>query len=110
VSDNLGASEESRVLAAERDFFAALAERYAETLNRLLADDFMLIDVLSGSAIAKLALLDALKSGLVKFEEIAPTDTNPRLYQRPAVISGRTNMKGRFGEIPFAVYSRYTHV
>lgn len=108
--DIVHASEESGLLAAEREFFVGLAEGNAETLNRLLADDFMLIDVLSGSAIAKPVLLDALKSGLLKFEVIEPTDSNLRLYQGTAVITGRTKMKGEFGETPFAVHSRYTHV
>jgi len=33
-----------------------------------------------------------------------------RVYQTTAVITGRTEMSGQFGETPFATKSRYTHV
>jgi hypothetical protein len=108
--DNIHAGEESGVLAAEREFFVRLVDGSAESINQLLADDFMLIDVLSGSLIAKPALLTALKSGQLKFEVIEPTDLRLRLYQGTAVVTGRTKMRWQFGESPFAVHSRYTHV
>ncbi len=39
-------------LAAERQFFAALVDANVETLDRVLVDDFILIDVMSGSEIS----------------------------------------------------------
>jgi len=110
VLDNIHAGEESGVPAAEHEFFVRLVDGRVESINQLLADDFMLIDVLSGSLIAKPALLTALKSGQLKFGVIEPTDLHLRLYQGTAVVTGRTKMRGQFGEIPFAVHSRYTHV
>jgi len=110
VLDNVHASEESEVLTAEREFFVRVVEGSVETIDQLLADDFTLIDALSGSLVAKAALLAALKSGQLKFEVIEPTDFHLRLYQGTAVVTGRTKMRGQFGETPFAVHSRYTHV
>ncbi len=103
-------SEKSGPLAAERQFFAALIEGNVEALNQLLADDFILIDVLSGSEIAKASLLSALESGQLKFEAIEPADSRVRLYQGTAVVTGRTKLSGRFGDAAFAARSRYTHV
>lgn len=97
-------------LAAERQFFVALVEASVEALDRVLADDFILIDVMSGSEITKSSLLAVIGSGQLKFEAIEPADSLVRLYQTTAVITARTQMSGRFGETPFTVSSRYTHV
>jgi ketosteroid isomerase-like protein len=97
-------------MAAERRFFSALLDADTDGLDRVLADDFMLIDVMSGSEITKSSLLALVGSGQLKFDAIEPTDRHVRLYQTTAVITGRTQMKGRFADIPFAASSRYTHV
>ena len=44
-------NEASDPLAAERDFFTALVEAGLEALDWALADDFLLIDVMSGAEI-----------------------------------------------------------
>jgi len=49
-------------LAAERQFFKALLEADGQELDRVLADDFMPIGVLSGSEFLKPALLAAVAS------------------------------------------------
>src|SRR5712692_10087544 len=45
-------------LAMDRRFFAALAEGSREALERILADDFVLIDVVSGGEVPTAQLLD----------------------------------------------------
>ena len=97
-------------LAADKRFFDALIAGDAQALDHILADDFILIDVMSGSEITKPAFLAAIGSGQVKFEAIEPADNRVRLYQATAIITGRTQMKGRLGDAPFAATSRYTHV
>ena len=44
--------------AAEQDYFAALIEADHQTVRKLLADDFLLIDVMTGPEVAKTALLE----------------------------------------------------
>jgi ketosteroid isomerase-like protein len=97
-------------LAADKRFFNALIAGDAQALDGILVDDFILIDVMSGSEITKPAFLAAIGSGHVKFEAIEPADNRVRLYQTTAIITGRTQMKGRLGDTPFAASSRYTHV
>ena len=97
-------------LDTDKQFFDALIAGDVQALNRILADDFILIDVMSGSEITKPAFLAATGSGQVKFEAIEPADNRVRLYQTTAIITGRTQMKGRLGDAPFAATSRYTHV
>jgi len=97
-------------LAAERQFFKALLEADGPELDRVLADDFLLIDVLSGSEFQKPTLLAAVASCQVKFEKIDVLESRVRRYPGIAIVTGRTQMRGRFGESPFSANSRYTHV
>jgi hypothetical protein len=73
-------------LAAERQFFAALLEAGLGTLDRVLSNDFILIDVMSGSEFTKSTLVALIGSGGLKFEAIEPADNLVRLYQTTAVI------------------------
>jgi hypothetical protein len=67
-------------LAAERRFFTALTEGNLEDLEQVLAEDFLLIDVMSGSEIPRFALLEVLRSGQLRFEAIEPVEARVRLY------------------------------
>ena|SRR5579871_3695689 len=98
------------VLVAEREFFAALIAANTRTLDRLLADDFLLIDVMSGSEVTKPMLRAVVESGQLVFDTIDSIEARVRFYQTTAIVTGRTQMQGRFGETPFAASSRYTHV
>jgi ketosteroid isomerase-like protein len=97
-------------LAADANFFNALIKADIPALDRILADDFVLIDVMGGSEISKTALLAALDSNQVEFEAIEPTENRVRLYHATAVVTGRTQMQGRLAGSPFGLSSRYTHV
>jgi hypothetical protein len=56
-------------------FFTSLVEAGLEALDGLLSDDFILIDVMSGSEITKSSLLSAIRSGQLWFEGIEPIGT-----------------------------------
>jgi hypothetical protein len=101
---------ESSPLSAERAFFKALIDANIEALDGLLADDFLLIDVMAGSEITKDALLSVIGTGQLKFDAIEPADSRVRFYQTTALVTGSTRMRGRFGGTHFTVHSRYTHV
>ena len=97
-------------LATDQQFFDALVQRNIESLDGILADDFILIDVMSGSEFTKGALLAAFQTGQVTFESIKPAGVVARRYQSTAVITGRTEISGRVEESPFTIRSRYAHV
>ena len=48
VLNSLMMNDESGPLAADREFFAALLRGSVEDLNRVVADDFILIEVMGG--------------------------------------------------------------
>lgn len=98
------------VLQAERSFFDALLKADAVALGKLLAEDFLMIDLLRGSQLPKPALLEALRSGELRFERIEPSDPLVRLYRPTAIVTGRTRLAGRYGGSSFDTATRYTHV
>ena len=79
-------------------------------MNQLLSDDFLLIDVMTGSEVPKAALLEVIEARQLRFDEINRVDYRVRLYGNTAVITGSTKMRGNFGEDAFQASSRYTHV
>ena len=102
-------NNETDLLSVERQFFSALI-RNQNALDHLMSDDSLLIDVLSGSEVTKSELLDVLKSGQLRFEDIAPLNSRVRFYNGTAIITGSTKMTGHFGKYQFSVHSKYTHV
>jgi ketosteroid isomerase-like protein len=96
--------------AAEQEFFAALVEADVETLGRVLADDFVLIDVMTGSEVPKSALLEVVGGGELQFASIERVEFRVRVYGTAAVVTGRTEMGGVYAGQPFQASSRYTHV
>jgi ketosteroid isomerase-like protein len=96
--------------ATEQAFFRALIESDYETLQRVLADDFVLIDVMSGSEVTKAALIEAICGGQLKFESIERVEYRERVYERTVVVTGQTEMAGHYGGQAFRTSSRYTHV
>jgi ketosteroid isomerase-like protein len=98
-------------LVTERAFFSALLSGNIDSLDSILADDFLMIDLLAGSEITKPMLHAAVGSSQVKFEAIDPVESKTRIYScDTAVVVGRTEMRFRAGESVFSFSSRYTHV
>jgi hypothetical protein len=95
--------------SVERRFFHGLLTNIDE-VDHLMANDSLLVDVLSGSEVTKNEFLTVLRSGQLKFEKIKQLGSRFRFYADTAVVTGTTEMSGRFGDEPFSVYSRYTHV
>jgi ketosteroid isomerase-like protein len=97
-------------LATDRHFFDALVQSDVGALDRILSDDFIIIDVMRGAETTKPEIIGAVGSGLVQFENIEIRDNRVRLYDRTAVITGQTQMTVRYSGLSSAISSRYTHV
>jgi len=101
--------EEPDVLSLERQFFNGLIAN-VDAVEVLTSNDSLLVDVLSGSEVIKSELITVLRSGQLKFGEIESLGSRVRFYEGTALVTGSTAMSGRFGDDPFSVVSRYTHV
>jgi len=82
----VGAEAELKKL--EREWFDAVTKGDAETLNRILADDFSALND-DGSFIDKAKMIEMSQAGLVKLDEIKSDEFKLRLYGNTAVITGR---------------------
>jgi RNA polymerase sigma-70 factor (ECF subfamily) len=69
-----------------------------DRLGRILADDFLIIDVLSGQVARREELLGAISSGQLRFTEVTryAEDRSVRLRDSAAVVAGRTQMVLRY--------------
>ena len=104
------AADTHEVLEQEHRFFGALLRSDPEALSQVLAADFLVIDVMTGSEIPREILVDAIGSRQLVFESIERADGRVRQYDGTAIVVGETRMRGRYGEQSFAAHSRYTHV
>jgi ketosteroid isomerase-like protein len=100
---------EAELRAVELEFEASLVRADAAALDRILADDFRLVD-LSGALSTKEAFLQVLQGGELKFVSVVAQSMEVRLYENMAVIVGQTAMHARFRDHDFEVPSRFTHV
>jgi ketosteroid isomerase-like protein len=97
-------------LLAEERFFAALKQGDRDTLDSIVAEDCILIDVMTGSEVSRAEFVGLIGSGRLAFEAIERVDARVRLYGGTAIVTGQTRMSGRFDKQMFWVRSRYTHV
>jgi hypothetical protein len=98
------------VIGAEREFFDALTAGSVPRLDGVLAEDFQMIDVMTGSEVSRPMLLGLIGSGDLQFLTIDVLEARTRDYGTTAIVTGRTRMRGRFQEQAFGAHSRYTHV
>ena len=100
------------VLACDESFFTALLAADHELLGTILADDFLIIDVLSGQVAPREELIGAISSGQLRFAEVArhAEERSVRLRDSAAVVAGRTRMVVCYQGDEVSVQSRYTHV
>jgi ketosteroid isomerase-like protein len=107
-------SQDGAIQRADSAFFAALVDRDIPTLEALLAEEFLIVDVASGTVHSRAAFLEAIRAWAVTFVQINtfPEETRIRLAGPGAgIVVGRTAMSlsdagGALSEIA----SRYTHV
>jgi ketosteroid isomerase-like protein len=95
---------------ADQSFFTALRAADGAALAALLTDDFVLIDVLRGGEVPRGDLIGAVGAGQLRFDAIEVVASHVRRYGDTAIVTGETNMRGRFGDAEWAAHSRYTHV
>ena len=100
------------VLACDESFFTALLGADHDLLGAILADDFLIIDVLSGQVARREELLGAIRSGQLRFTEVTryAEERSVRLRGPVAVVAGRTRMVLCYQGNEVTAHSRYTHV
>ena len=82
------AGVEAQLKKLEREWFDAVVKGDAETLKRILADDFAALND-DGAFINKTRMAEMLQAGLLKLDEIRTDEFNLRQYGNTAVVNGR---------------------
>ena len=101
------------VLDTDARFFRALLEPDLGSLDKLLAPDFLIVDVNAGGLTNRADFLAAVDSRLVSFESIETLSEEAvvREYPAAAIVIGTTAMRFRLADgSHVSIRSRYTHV
>jgi ketosteroid isomerase-like protein len=93
-------SDEQVVAALDTRYQAAVKNNDAAEMNRLLADDFVLVTG-SGKAYTKADLLDDARNGRRHYEHQEDTDQIVRVWGSTAVVTARLWAKGTDRGQPF---------
>jgi ketosteroid isomerase-like protein len=96
-------------LKLEEEFARAVIKNDAETIDRFLADDWVIVDP-DGGIIEKARFLEVIRSGVLSHELMESEDWRVRLYGNSAVVTGLTATKGKFIGQDFTWCERATDV
>ena len=111
--DSCRASETARALCdVEARLTAALRANDSTLLAQIYADDFHLINY-RGIKVTKDAVINALRSGTLRFESLTTSELQLRIYGQAAVITGRQHQVARepgAGEKAHPKDVRFTHL
>jgi ketosteroid isomerase-like protein len=102
-------STEDEIRRVEIEWGDAFERRDMETLDRLMADDYILTDPL-GSVRTKAESLAAIERNEVQFESTKSDNVKVRINGDTAVVTGRSTFRGRYKGWSMAGQYQYTDV
>jgi ketosteroid isomerase-like protein len=97
------------VMKANQALTDAIAKGDGNTFHRLTSDDYILTSSI-GSVWDKQKNEDALKEGTLKFDRMSDEETKATLYDNTAVVTGLSNIKGKYKDHEFDDSYRWTRV
>jgi ketosteroid isomerase-like protein len=100
---------EEELLKLENEFARAVASNNADVLDRLLVDDWIIVEP-DGSIIDKARFLEVIRSGALSHESMESTDLRVRVYGNTALVTGLTTSKGNFMGQDFTSCERATDI
>jgi ketosteroid isomerase-like protein len=92
--------DQKTVAALDTQYQAAVKQNDADTMDRILADDFVLVTG-SGKSYTKADLLNEARSGKIRYEIQDDTDQTVRVWGDTAVITAKLRAKGATDGKPF---------
>ena len=99
---------EQEVNKVSDEIIEALGRTDVAAIDRLFADDYIVTQ--SFGLTSKAQLLDAWKSGSLKYTSCSDKDRSVRVYGDTAVTTGILTLKGQNPNGDFSVYARTTSV
>ena len=111
-SKNAAASEAStkeEILQIERERNQAIISGDAAALDRMTSDDYTFI-TLRGELRTKAEIIRGFKSGSFHYDSRQISDLKVRVYGSTAIVTGRSNQKGRENGKDYSGDYRFTRV
>ena len=93
----------------EQEFTQAVAANDAAAIERLVADDWVIVDA-DGTVIDRSRFISAIESGALTHESMESTDVEVRVHGDTAVVTGITTSKGQYLGEGFITRERATDV
>lgn len=109
---NADGNDRAALLNRDEEFFAALVAADVAQLEGILAADFLIVDISSGSVFTRDEMLDAVRTGAVRFPAVEsfPDEASVRRVGPVGIVVGRTAMNFQNADgSAFVAGSRYTH-
>ncbi len=100
---------EKELLKLEDEFARAVASNDADALDKVLANDWIIVES-DGGIIDKVRFLGVIRSGALSHESMESADLEVRLYGNTAVVTGLTATKGKFMGQDFTACERATDI
>ena len=100
---------EEELLNLENEFARAVASNDVDTLDRLLAGDWIIVEP-DGGMIDKARFLGVIRSGALSHESMELTEPRIRVYGNTALVTGLTTSKGKFMGRDFSSCERATDI
>jgi len=100
---------ETAIMLIERDWAQALMKADMATLERLVAPDWILVSP-GGQKQSRVEAMDEIRSGVMKFASMTPSDIEVRVFGDTAIVTGRSMDKGTYKGQDVSGEYRFTDV
>ena len=100
---------EEELLKLERAFADAIIKNDLESIGRIVADDWIIVDP-NGEIVDRTRFFEVIKSGALAHDIMESEDFRVRVYGESAVVTAITSTKGKFMGQEFSTRERATDV
>ena len=100
---------EEELLKLERAFADAIIKNDLESIGRIVADDWIIVDP-NGEIVDRTRFFEVIKSGALTHDIMESEDFRVRVYGESAVVTAITSTKGKFRGQEFSTRERATDV
>ena len=98
---------EEELLKLERAFADAIIKNDLESIGRIVADDWIIVDP-NGEIVDRTRFFEVIKSGALTHDIMESEDFRVRVYGESAVVTAITSTKGKFMGQEFSTRERAT--
>ena len=98
---------EEELLKLERAFADAIIKNDLESIGRIVADDWIIVDP-NGEIVDRTRFFEVIKSGALTHDIMESEDFRVRVYGESAVVTAITSTKGNFMGQEFSTRERAT--